>query len=509
MIIALLLFIVIIAETGLFLASKGKYEEFTAPLDKKDYPLKSLIPMGLYVLEKVKCRYKTKYDQNLLRKISEVSGAKYSLYYLQIHWANRIAFLLAGLLVVLTIGSLLMLPQKAANHVPGIPLQNGTNLQRPDFGDGDKEIQVEALIKRGKIEAVEEFTVPVSEMPPETEDEKALAVVKEQLSEEIIKGKNKDLLNITEPLDLPTDDKEIGDQGVRIRWEASIPDRISPDGRVKRPPFGSESPSFFIRAILTRGAAKPIMKYFKVNVLPSDIPKTDEQAVQAAKNEISKLLEDKGKGLKTENRKLQLPTNIEKLLGVTIQWFDQKQEKDQTGVIFSIFGLVILCLISFAMDSKLNQQVRERRLLLQLDFPDFLNKLTLLINAGMTVNRAWEKIVKDNKKDRPLYQELSLTFSEIQSGKSEAYAYEDFAKRCGIPQITKFTAIIVQNMKKGSSELVSILKFQANECWEMRKNAAKRLGEEAGTKMLLPMMIMFIAVLIIVALPAVMAMQTV
>jgi tight adherence protein C len=41
----------------------------------------------------------------------------------------------------------------------------------------------------------------------------------------------------------------------------------------------------------------------------------------------------------------------------------------------------------------------------------------------------------------------------------------------------------------------------------MRKNAAKRIGEEASTKLLLPMMLMFIAILLIVALPAVLAMR--
>ena len=41
----------------------------------------------------------------------------------------------------------------------------------------------------------------------------------------------------------------------------------------------------------------------------------------------------------------------------------------------------------------------------------------------------------------------------------------------------------------------------------MRKNAAKRLGEEASTKLLFPMMLMFIAILLIVAMPAVLAMR--
>ena len=136
-----------------------------------------------------------------------------------------------------------------------------------------------------------------------------------------------------------------------------------------------------------------------------------------------------------------------------------------------------------------------------------MNKLTLLINAGMTVTRAWEKIVSDSKKDSVLYRELSLTVADIQAGKAELYAYEDFAKRCRIPEITKFVSVAVQNMKKGNTELVSILRLQAAECWEMRKRTAKRLGEEMSTKLLFPMMLMFLAILIIVATPAIFAMQ--
>jgi len=174
---------------------------------------------------------------------------------------------------------------------------------------------------------------------------------------------------------------------------------------------------------------------------------------------------------------------------------------------YGIFALIVLVISFFLPDNELDNKIKERRTSIQLDFPDFLNKLTLLINAGMTVTRAWEKIVTDSKKDSVLYEELSLTIADIRSGKPEILAYEDFAKRCKIPEITKFVSVVVQNMKKGNSEMVSILRLQAAECWEMRKRTAKRLGEELSTKLLFPMMIMFMAILIIVAAPAIFAMR--
>jgi tight adherence protein C len=172
-----------------------------------------------------------------------------------------------------------------------------------------------------------------------------------------------------------------------------------------------------------------------------------------------------------------------------------------------VFAVLFAAGILYFTEKELNEKIKKRRMQMQMDFPDFLNKLTLLINAGLTVSRAWEKIVLDNTKDTPLYNELALTLSEIRGGLPELQAYINFSKRCRTPEINKFVGVIEQNLRKGGSETAATLKYQAKECWELRKNAAKRLGEEAGTKMLLPMMIMFLAILLIVATPAILAMR--
>lgn len=177
-------------------------------------------------------------------------------------------------------------------------------------------------------------------------------------------------------------------------------------------------------------------------------------------------------------------------------------------------GYVFFCIalpvgIAVFTDKDLSDRVKKRRLSIQLDFPDFVNKLILLINAGMTVSKAWERISLDNAGSTPLYMELNLTVQEIRSGIPEHKAYEEFAKRCRIPLITRFVSVILQNLRKGNAELVPILRVYANECWELRKNTAKKFGEEASTKLLLPMMLMFAAILLIVGMPAVLALKNI
>lgn len=178
-----------------------------------------------------------------------------------------------------------------------------------------------------------------------------------------------------------------------------------------------------------------------------------------------------------------------------------------TGYIF--FCAALPACIAVFTDRELSGRVKKRRQSIQLDFPDFVKKLTLLINAGMTVSKAWERISSDNTGGTPLYMELNTTAQEIRSGMPEHKAYEEFAKRCRIPIITRFISVILQNLRKGNAELVPILRVFANECWELRKNTARKFGEEASTKLLLPMMLMFAAILLIVGMPAVLALKNI
>ncbi|MDO5407854.1 MAG: type II secretion system F family protein [Eubacteriales bacterium] len=176
------------------------------------------------------------------------------------------------------------------------------------------------------------------------------------------------------------------------------------------------------------------------------------------------------------------------------------------GLLLSGIAVAAIVGVPFLVDSSLNGDIEARRQKIQMEFPEFVNKLTLLVNAGMTISKAWEKIINENKKQHILYEEMRYALMEIKAGKPEAVAYEEFARRCHVKEVTKFVSVIIMNLKRGGSEVVPVLQAQGNECWEMRKNAARQLGEQASTKILIPMMIMFLGIVLIVSTPAVLSM---
>lgn len=176
-----------------------------------------------------------------------------------------------------------------------------------------------------------------------------------------------------------------------------------------------------------------------------------------------------------------------------------------TGLVFSVMAYAAFIGMPFIVDRGLNEKIEKRRVSIRMEFPEFVNKMTILVNAGMTISKAWEKIASDTKKDTPLFREMQYALAEINAGTPEATAYEEFGRRCKIKEVIKFVSVVVLNLKKGGAEVVPVLKLQAAECWEMRKSAAKQLGEEAGTKVLIPMMIMFIGIILIVVTPAILS----
>ena len=94
------------------------------------------------------------------------------------------------------------------------------------------------------------------------------------------------------------------------------------------------------------------------------------------------------------------------------------------------------------------------------------------------------------------------TMYEILSGTSEQEAYERFGERCGLAIYRKFGLLLSQNLKKGTKGLVDLLKQESIAAFEERKALAKIQGEEAGTKMLIPMFLMFGVVLVMIVIPA-------
>jgi tight adherence protein C len=164
-----------------------------------------------------------------------------------------------------------------------------------------------------------------------------------------------------------------------------------------------------------------------------------------------------------------------------------------------VIGICLALLLVRYLEKDINDKLEARREELQLDLPQVLSKMALLINSGMVMREAWVKVSQTG--DRALYQEMRITSSEMANGASDLEAFRNFAERCSVKSIRKVTSTLVQNMQKGNKELSYFLEEMSREMWEEKKNLVRQKGETAGTKLLIPMGMVFIGILLLIIVP--------
>ncbi len=170
----------------------------------------------------------------------------------------------------------------------------------------------------------------------------------------------------------------------------------------------------------------------------------------------------------------------------------------------SIMGLVLGALLTYALvygiQSSINASVERKKDAIMSEFPKMVSKLTLLINAGMLVGRAWNEVANSNNEDT-LYEEMRFTSKDLDEGIQLEAAMESFATRCGIKEMRKFSSIYVQAVNMGAGEAIDSMKLMADEAWEQKKQISKQKGEVASQKLMIPNLIMFLGILLVVVVP--------
>lgn len=174
-----------------------------------------------------------------------------------------------------------------------------------------------------------------------------------------------------------------------------------------------------------------------------------------------------------------------------------------------VAGLPLTVLFPFLQVKALDKQIEQRKRSIIIELPEFLSKLTLLVNAGDTVQGALGKCIvsRQGAELTPLYKELTVLHNELKNNQSLAKSLEELSKRCAMAEVSQFTTTVLLNYRRGGEDFVLALRELTRVLWERRKALAKTLGEEASSKLVIPMVMTFMIVMIIVAAPAMLIMN--
>ncbi len=159
-------------------------------------------------------------------------------------------------------------------------------------------------------------------------------------------------------------------------------------------------------------------------------------------------------------------------------------------------GVVLCGTLYYYFTLEPRNKVKKRSERFMDEFPNAVSTIALLVNSGMILREAWREVSLSD--DSELYMEMRKMNEEIDNGTSEIDALFNFAARCVTPDIKKFTSFIVQGLEKGSKDLANVLKNQTDELWQLKKQNTLRRGELASSKLMIPLVIMFVGVLVMI-----------
>ncbi len=390
------------------------------------------------------------------------------------------------LLMVVFVGDLLCMAAWASAH-SNVRLTDGFFLPRNASGEGDVEVELLAEIP-GIQEEVFDYLVEERKLTEE-ELEQSFAEAEGLLTGAIL-GENDRLEDVRKDLKLIT---ELEGYPFQISWQSSVYSLVNSDGTVHNETLAEGE----IVALTARFRYEDWIREMELYVQVNPVVYTPEEGLRA---QIEELLWEREESTKNEETMV-LP---EQIGTEPIVW---KEIIEDSSGYFLILVLLAAGVLYWNRGRELDQKLEARKRELLSDYPEIVNKLALYMGAGMTIRNAFLKMGEDYKKQREerkkyVYEEILMTCYELQGGRSETEAYDHFGRRCQVQAYIRLSALLSQNIRKGSGDLLRVLRQEADNAFAQRKNLAKKLGEEAGTKLLLPMMMMLCVVMVIIMIPA-------
>ncbi|MDG5790064.1 type II secretion system F family protein [Evansella sp. AB-P1] len=168
------------------------------------------------------------------------------------------------------------------------------------------------------------------------------------------------------------------------------------------------------------------------------------------------------------------------------------------ALFFAFFGFVIALLFPrFYIKQKI--VVRNKQAVKEL--PDFLDLVTVSIEAGLGFDSALSKVVA--KRDGVVSKEFQRSLEEIRLGKTRREALSGVRDRLQTDDIKTLIGSIIQAEQLGIG-MVQILRVQSSELRQKRKQRAEEEAMKAPIKMLFPLVIfIFPCIFIVILGPAV------
>ena len=378
-------------------------------------------------------------------------------------------------------------------------LADSEKIKRPQ--PSQEPIQQEYELSVDSLAIQEPYQVVVENRHLTKQELEALFTEAVRELEKVFLGENTSVDCITHPVNLA---ETLLEGRVSVRWSMDHYGAINLNGELQEDGISETGTLVAFTAVLDYEGVQQEYR-FSAQVFPPE---------KSVKEQFYERLQEM---LQSENAKMDemfyLP---QKINGYVLTWEKKKQQQPYLILFLGVIAMAGIA-IGKKEDARKKQQLREAQL--AAEYPQFLSQMSLLLGAGMTVSRAWERMVltyenkgarlssSKKKTEQPIYEEMRITYYQMKDGIGERRAYELFGERLRLQMYRRFATLLVQNLRKGTAGLHQILEKEMQIAMDEQESLAKKKGEELQTRLLLPMMLMLALVIVIIMIPAIQSFQ--
>lgn len=205
----------------------------------------------------------------------------------------------------------------------------------------------------------------------------------------------------------------------------------------------------------------------------------------------------------TEKVQVKLPDRLE--TGERVSWEAESGTGSNAPIIVVLTGLVAFVVYRNRF-AALEREKKEAAASVMRQLPEFVNRLVLLLNAGLVLTNAFEKTVEETFSFRDdgdyFYGRLKEIYISCRTANGSMHVeFRKMAKESGIRELMRVSNIITDNVRKGT-ELTGKLQSESEMLWLERKKSCEERGRLAETKLTLPLMIFLLVLIVITVAPA-------
>jgi tight adherence protein C len=159
-------------------------------------------------------------------------------------------------------------------------------------------------------------------------------------------------------------------------------------------------------------------------------------------------------------------------------------------------------------DFWLGRRIKNRQTNIRLQLPDFLDLMVVCIEAGLSLDYALDRAVKELHEAQPdICDEFGLVILEQRAGRPRIDSWKNLADRVDLDVVRTLTSSVIQADQFGTS-IAKTLRVYSETLRTQRRQRVEELAAKTAVKLVFPLVLFIFPPLFIVALgPAALTMM--